>query len=221
VEGNPWIRSHAMWGFGLVHLTRHDAEQALEAEQESLALMQVADDTSGSALCIGALACVAAEQERWADAAVFAGAAAMLWRSIPAEIPAPVEALYRGHLELARTALGSPRWSALLSEGGALDRSDAVTLALGVELPETPGQQPPAEVGVAPLTSRQVEVAKLVAQGLTDREIAAVLVISPRTTESHVQNILTRLSMRRRAEVAAWVARHSPLVPEAPAQGPA
>jgi non-specific serine/threonine protein kinase len=49
-------------------------------------------------------------------------------------------------------------------------------------------------------------VARLVAEGLTDRQIAARLVISPRTAESHVEQILTRLGVRSRAEIAAWTA---------------
>jgi non-specific serine/threonine protein kinase len=57
-----------------------------------------------------------------------------------------------------------------------------------------------------PLTRRQEEVADLVTQGLTDREIAARLVISPRTAESHVEQILARLGFRSRAEIAAWAA---------------
>ena len=44
------------------------------------------------------------------------------------------------------------------------------------------------------------------AQGLTDRQIAARLVISPRTAESHVEQILTRLGFRSRAQIAAWTA---------------
>jgi DNA-binding NarL/FixJ family response regulator len=56
------------------------------------------------------------------------------------------------------------------------------------------------------LTRRQRQVAELVAQGLTDREIAARLVISPRTAESHVEQILTRLGFRSRAQIAAWTA---------------
>jgi non-specific serine/threonine protein kinase len=62
----------------------------------------------------------------------------------------------------------------------------------------------------SPLTARQQEVARLVAEGLTDRQIAARLVISPRTAESHVEQILARLGVRSRAEIAAWTAaRHA------------
>ena len=66
--------------------------------------------------------------------------------------------------------------------------------------------RPPTLGTPEPLTARQREVADLVAQGLTDRQIAARLVISPRTAESHVEQILTRLGFRSRAEIAAWTA---------------
>jgi non-specific serine/threonine protein kinase len=56
------------------------------------------------------------------------------------------------------------------------------------------------------LTKREREVAGLVHQGLTNREIAEKLVISPRTAEVHVVNILTKLGFKSRAQVAAWVA---------------
>jgi non-specific serine/threonine protein kinase len=57
------------------------------------------------------------------------------------------------------------------------------------------------------LTRREVEVARLVATGRSNREIAAEFVLSERTVESHVQHILTKLGFTSRAEVAAWVVR--------------
>jgi pimeloyl-ACP methyl ester carboxylesterase len=57
------------------------------------------------------------------------------------------------------------------------------------------------------LTPRQREVAALVAQGLSNREIADRLVITERSAESHVERIRLRLGFRSRAQVAAWVAR--------------
>lgn len=60
----------------------------------------------------------------------------------------------------------------------------------------------------APLTLREGRIAELVAQGLTNKEIAARLVISPRTAEAHVQHILTKLGFTSRAQVAAWHTAH-------------
>ena len=62
----------------------------------------------------------------------------------------------------------------------------------------------------APLTARELEVARLVAAGHTNREIAARLVLSPRTVSAHVEHILTKLGAARRTEIAAWVATVPP-----------
>ena len=55
-----------------------------------------------------------------------------------------------------------------------------------------------------PLSPREREVARLVADGLSNREIAARLVISERTAQNHVQHILDKLGFANRAQVAAW-----------------
>jgi DNA-binding NarL/FixJ family response regulator len=57
------------------------------------------------------------------------------------------------------------------------------------------------------LTRRQREIAALLAEGLTNREIAAALGLERGTIANHVEHILRRLGMRNRAEVAAWAAR--------------
>lgn len=58
----------------------------------------------------------------------------------------------------------------------------------------------------APLTAREFEVARLVAKGLTNPAIAAELTLSPKTVATHVEHILAKLDVGRRAEIAAWVA---------------
>jgi DNA-binding CsgD family transcriptional regulator len=66
-----------------------------------------------------------------------------------------------------------------------------------------------------PLTARELEVARLVAAGGTNREIAAKLFLSPKTVAAHVEHILTKLGAGRRTEIAAWVAA-LPLAPGPP-----
>jgi len=55
------------------------------------------------------------------------------------------------------------------------------------------------------LTPRELEVAALVAEGLSNRELAARLVITERTAENHVAHILDRLGLRSRVQIATWV----------------
>lgn len=82
----------------------------------------------------------------------------------------------------------------------------AAEYALASARPEKPaGQWQPAKgPDVNPLTPREREVARLVAQGQTNRQIAATLVISERTADAHVQNILNKLGISSRAQIAAW-----------------
>lgn len=58
----------------------------------------------------------------------------------------------------------------------------------------------------SPLTLREFEVARLVADGGTNAEIAESLGVARKTVASHVEHILTKLDVRRRAEIAAWAA---------------
>ena len=57
-----------------------------------------------------------------------------------------------------------------------------------------------------PLTSREFEVARLIAEGMTNAEIASELTIAPKTASAHVEHILAKLGVARRAEIATWVA---------------
>ena len=76
-----------------------------------------------------------------------------------------------------------------------------VRLADGIKL------DPSADASSGPLTAREFEVAKLVAEGATNREIAERLVIAPKTASTHVEHILAKLGVSRRAEIAAWVSK--------------
>jgi DNA-binding CsgD family transcriptional regulator len=58
-----------------------------------------------------------------------------------------------------------------------------------------------------PLTAREREVAALVAEGRSNREIAEQLVLSERTASNHVQHILTKLGFAKRSQIAAWMAQ--------------
>jgi DNA-binding CsgD family transcriptional regulator len=78
-----------------------------------------------------------------------------------------------------------------------------------------------AESAWHPLTAREFEVARLIAGGLTNAQIAAELVVSPRTESAHVEHILAKLGAGRRAEIATWVAKvapaaAAPATPDAP-----
>ena len=72
--------------------------------------------------------------------------------------------------------------------------------------PIAPAESANAEAG-SPLSARELEVALLIARGLTNRQVAEELVLSERTVDVHVARILSKLGFRTRSQVAAWVAR--------------
>jgi DNA-binding NarL/FixJ family response regulator len=69
------------------------------------------------------------------------------------------------------------------------------------------GEVPPESSGASPLTSRETEVLRLVSTGMSNREIAATLVLSDHTVHRHVANILRKLAQSSRAAAATQAAR--------------
>ena len=112
-------------------------------------------------------------------------------------------------LDLARCAIASNRRteaSALVADVRAAASAVAAQplLDAGAEI-DTRLDRHDAVQPWSPLTLRELEVARLVARGLTNREIAAEMRISARTAGSHLEHIRTKLGAGRRSEIAAWV----------------
>src|SRR6266508_233185 len=85
-----------------------------------------------------------------------------------------------------------------------MSRQAAMRLALGEsddhEIATAHGSQ------TGPLARREVEVAQLVAEGLSNKQVAARLLISERTVATHVGHILDKLGFKSRAQIAGWIA---------------
>jgi DNA-binding CsgD family transcriptional regulator len=85
-----------------------------------------------------------------------------------------------------------------------LSRDEAVRLALGE--PARAAVAASNRAGAGFLARREAEVARLVADGLSNKEIGARLFISEHTVDSHVRSILNKLGCNSRAQIAAWMA---------------
>ncbi len=111
-----------------------------------------------------------------------------------------------------RSALGDAAFAAAWAEGWAMTSQQAIEYALAateIVPPKAKGKERPisnAHVGL--LTPREREVAALIARGLTNREIGSQLTVAERTAETHVQNILNKLGLSSRAQIAAWAVEH-------------
>ncbi|HEY2285057.1 MAG TPA: helix-turn-helix transcriptional regulator, partial [Streptosporangiaceae bacterium] len=144
-----------------------------------------------------------------------------------------------GLLAAARPQLGDAAAEALAAEGARLSTHEAFGLAVRLHVPGEPAAPPALAAPIAPfapfapaepqapaagvpdpagpgpaagalLTSRELQIAQLVARGLSNRGIADELIISPATAARHVANIFGKLGFTSRSQVAAWVAEHYP-----------
>jgi non-specific serine/threonine protein kinase len=201
--GDPWTRSHCLWGLGVATWLDGDDIRAEQAEKEALRLMGELDERTGIALSLEALAWISASRREFERSARLQGAALSVWESIPRHLPDPFHDHATRCEQATRRALGSARRARLVEQGRRLDRAAAV--AVGLERKQQSRPTTAAEGLEDVLSRRELEVAKLVAKGMSDREIAAELVIAQRTAESHVQHILTKLGFRSRSQIAAWV----------------
>jgi predicted ATPase/DNA-binding CsgD family transcriptional regulator len=118
-----------------------------------------------------------------------------------------------------RRALGEAALAAAWAEGRALTLEEALATALAPDggAPPTPARPPGgewvADGAPATLSERERQVAALVAQGLTNRQIAESLLITPGTAGNHVLHILSKLGLHNRAQIAAWAVAHGLAAP--------
>jgi DNA-binding NarL/FixJ family response regulator len=106
-----------------------------------------------------------------------------------------------------RDRLGRVAFDVEFAAGAALTQAEAVDYALGRT---SPPPQTPTTPGPDILTKRERDVAALVAAGRSNKDIAAELVISVRTAETHVEHILAKLGFTSRTQIAAWMADQHP-----------
>jgi predicted ATPase/DNA-binding CsgD family transcriptional regulator len=202
-----WMKSLALWAAGIVALLAGDLERAQAAERESMLLRRANHDRFLTGLSVEVLAWVAAAEGSSERAATLLGAAYGLLRSAGGS-PAGLKHLVHLHddcVKTTRAALGDAAFDRDFRHGAQLHLDEAVAWAMGEPEPGADGSE--ADIAETMLTRREQEIAELVAQGMSNKNIAAELVISQRTAESHVEHILNKLGFTSRSQIAAWVSQ--------------
>ncbi|NKQ55489.1 AAA family ATPase [Amycolatopsis sp. K13G38] len=199
IHGEQWALSWAHWVLGLARWTLGDYEPAALALNQSLVAKRALDDNLGMSACVELLAWVAFEEGDAKRACRLFGAAVALWASVghPLFGSAELLAIHDRYEERVRGTLGSRAYERFHVQGQQMTLDEVMSFACAQTAP------PDAEPR---LTRRENQVAGLIAEGLSNKQIAARLVISQRTAEGHVENVLAKLGFQSRAQVAAWFA---------------
>ncbi|WP_328787067.1 LuxR C-terminal-related transcriptional regulator [Streptomyces avidinii] len=204
-----WARPHALWALALRHWLAQEPEQVVTMLRACLRDALPSHDRFLVARCLEMMAWARARQGHSREAAKHLGAAQSLWQQTSTLFPGVGQSAVH-HLACERelrTALGDAAFEKHVRTGAASSVQQALALAL---LDDRVLAHPLQKALPPLLTAREQQVAGLLREGLSDKQIAARLVISPRTAQGHVQRILLKLGLTRRAQVVAWVHDQAP-----------
>jgi predicted ATPase/DNA-binding CsgD family transcriptional regulator len=205
-------KAYGLWSVGVARWRAGDLRGATASLRDSVRLFLPMQDLTGISFGIQALSWCAAFASPDVGAARLLGASQAAWRTSGAKVDETnAYGMFDTKAEDAvRQALGSAAFDQAFAEGASYSFDQAVALALGEASDSGDRDAPASTAAAAPggLTRREREVAVLLAEGLTNREIADRLVISLRTAETHVDHILGKLGLTSRVGVASWVAEH-------------
>jgi non-specific serine/threonine protein kinase len=171
---------------------------------ECLLLQHRLSNRADLANCVELLGGLACDMDQPEQAAPLFAAAATLREQIGVPMPLILRHGYQRDVAIAREALGARRFDRGWAQGALMSVDQLVEYA---------SQLSSASIGPKPalsdpLSRREREVVALLARGYTNRQIAEELVISERTADGHVANILGKLGFKTRAQVAVWAVDH-------------
>jgi predicted ATPase/DNA-binding CsgD family transcriptional regulator/Tfp pilus assembly protein PilF len=200
----------SLYNLALSSRARGDNERAARLYAEGLNLAEEIGDEANAAYCLEGLAVLIAESGEPERAVKLLGASEALLEAVGAPLYAqvPDRASIERTVEALRYRMGDTVFEASWGEGRAMSLERAVECAL--EAPPTPKEPAsPSSPYPAGLSAREVEVLKLLAQGMTNARIAEELFLSPRTVNAHLRAVYHKIGTSTRAEAARFASEYN------------
>ena len=194
-NGNERLLVLALAFLGADAYLESDDKLASESLEESIRLCKKNADHLAGCYVLGLAAALATRRSAFARALTLEAAAAALEKRIGIQREAVWARLVADAVKPALAHIAAGAADSAKAAGRALDFEEALAFAV----------EPVARKGAALLSRRELEVASLVAEGRSAKEIAADLFISERTAESHLERIRNKLGVHSRSQIAAWV----------------
>jgi ATP/maltotriose-dependent transcriptional regulator MalT len=204
-EGVAW----ALNQLGTVAYQRGNLERAEHSLGESLAIHKDLGDMGRLASVLEALAETSGARKRFELSARLFGVAERIRETIGAPVPPCERPEHDRILASVRARVGDEEYARLRDEGRTMKLEEALSLA------PDPAQATPRATSRAQdvLSARETEVLGLVAEGLTDQEVAQRLYLSPRTVGQHLSSVYRKLGVRSRTAATREAVEHGLIPP--------
>ncbi len=205
--GQSWSSAYLNLTAGVIATERGDTSSAVDALATQLRALDLAQHPAEVSLAMDAWAWLAARAGDPDQAARFHGAAVRALRDAGIADPPPFEVDISRLRDALRNRLGAGWMTRAAADGAAVPVAMVIAEALAYEPPAL--EQPDARDEPAPsgLSPRELEVLRLLADGLTNAQIAQRLFISQRTASTHVRHIFDKLDVTSRSAAVAWAIR--------------
>ena len=199
-----WHLATALTTRARVAIAQGEAEQAARDTYDALACtadVQAHQPLPGILECLAGLTADTCSHH---EAARLLGAADAIRQSTGAVRFTIHDAAYHASVAGVRDALGTNDFDGAWAEGAALSVDEAIAYALRGR-----GERKRPPTGWASLTPTEHDVVRLVSEGLGNKDIAARLFVSPRTVQSHLTHVYTKLGLTSRVQLVQEAARHA------------
>ena len=207
--------AQSLGGLALVSLIQGDYPAARVLLEKSLAFSRNVGNKWYIAVCLVGFEALAAAQGEAAWVAQLSGAVEALCEAIGALLPPAVRTVHEFLALAAHAQLGEEAFTAARAEGRTMSPEQALAAQGQVTRPTLSPGELSSSPTTAPmptyphgLTTREVEVLRLVAQGMTNEQVAEQLVISPRTVNTHLTSIYGKIGVSSRSAATRYAMEH-------------